>query len=145
MLDPIYPRAHGNVRSLTHWARPGIEPSSSWMLVRSFLLSHNGNSLRGLLKFSFFQHYFVGNEVETQRITLQDNPESKKPPEPVGHDLSLVVLAPYMWRAGYRMSNVWTAMEVTKWQAPKTLLPYLQLSSNSPSISFKAHFKLCLL
>ena len=25
--------AHGNGRSLTHWARPGIEPVSSWMLV----------------------------------------------------------------------------------------------------------------
>ena len=28
-----YPTAHGNPRSLTHWARPGIEPSSSWTLV----------------------------------------------------------------------------------------------------------------
>ena len=26
--------AHSNARSLTHWARPGIEPTSSWMLVR---------------------------------------------------------------------------------------------------------------
>ena len=25
--------AHGNARSLTHWARPGIEPTSSWILV----------------------------------------------------------------------------------------------------------------
>ena len=25
--------ARGNVRSLTHWARPGIEPTSSWILV----------------------------------------------------------------------------------------------------------------
>ena len=25
---------HSNTRSLTHWARPGIEPESSWMLVR---------------------------------------------------------------------------------------------------------------
>ena len=29
-----YTTAHGNARSLTHWARPGIEPVSSWMLVR---------------------------------------------------------------------------------------------------------------
>jgi len=28
-----YPRAHSNTRSLTHWAGPGIEPSSSWILV----------------------------------------------------------------------------------------------------------------
>ena len=26
--------AHGNTGSLTHWARPGIEPVSSWILVR---------------------------------------------------------------------------------------------------------------
>ena len=29
----IYIRAHGNAGSLTHWARPGIEPVSSWTLV----------------------------------------------------------------------------------------------------------------
>ena len=29
-----YTTAHGNKRSLTHWARPGIEPASSWTLVR---------------------------------------------------------------------------------------------------------------
>ena len=28
-----YTTAHRNARSLTHWARPGIEPSSSWILV----------------------------------------------------------------------------------------------------------------
>ena len=29
-----YITAHGNARSLTHWARPGIEPATSWFLVR---------------------------------------------------------------------------------------------------------------
>ena len=29
-----YTTAHGNARSLTHWAGPGIEPASSWILVR---------------------------------------------------------------------------------------------------------------
>ena len=28
-----YTEAHSNAASLTHWARPGIEPSSSWILV----------------------------------------------------------------------------------------------------------------
>ena len=28
-----YTRAHGNTRSLTHWARPGIEPAPSWIPV----------------------------------------------------------------------------------------------------------------
>ena len=27
--------SHSNARSLTHWRRPGIEPASSWILVRS--------------------------------------------------------------------------------------------------------------
>ena len=29
-----YSTAHGNARSLTHWAMPRIEPPSSWILVR---------------------------------------------------------------------------------------------------------------
>ena len=29
-----YTTAHGNAGSLTHWARPGIELSTSWFLVR---------------------------------------------------------------------------------------------------------------
>ena len=28
-----YTTLHSNTRSLTHWARPGIEPASSWILV----------------------------------------------------------------------------------------------------------------
>ena len=30
-----YTTAHGNTGSLTHWARPGTKPVSSWILVRS--------------------------------------------------------------------------------------------------------------
>ena len=33
-MSVTYTTAHSNARSLTHWARLGIEPSSSWMLVR---------------------------------------------------------------------------------------------------------------
>ena len=29
-----YTTAHSNARSLTHWAMPGIEPATSWFLVR---------------------------------------------------------------------------------------------------------------
>ena len=39
-----YTAAHGSAISLTHWARPGIEPATSWFIVRSFLLCHDGNS-----------------------------------------------------------------------------------------------------
>ena len=30
-------------RSLSHWVRPGIEPASSWILVRFVFMSHDGN------------------------------------------------------------------------------------------------------
>ena len=40
-----YGAACSNTRSLTHWARPGIEPASSWRQHGVLnLLSHNGNS-----------------------------------------------------------------------------------------------------
>ena len=32
-VSATYVTAHSNYRSLTHWARPGIEPVSSWILV----------------------------------------------------------------------------------------------------------------
>ena len=32
-MSAVYTTTHGNTRSLTHWARPGIEPASSWILV----------------------------------------------------------------------------------------------------------------
>ena len=46
-----YTAAHGNARSLTHWARPGMEPTSSWTR-RQVLnpLSHNRNSPDSLLE-----------------------------------------------------------------------------------------------
>ena len=33
-LSVSYTTAHGSAGSLIHWARPGIEPATSWMLVR---------------------------------------------------------------------------------------------------------------
>ena len=32
-MSVTYTTAHGNASSLTHWARPGIEPTTSWLLV----------------------------------------------------------------------------------------------------------------
>ena len=39
---PFYDTAHSNAGSLTHLVRPGIEPASSWILVRFLikLLNH---------------------------------------------------------------------------------------------------------
>ena len=51
-----YTTAHGNARSVTHWVRPGIRPTTSWFLVGfhwamtvtprslNFPLSHDSNS-----------------------------------------------------------------------------------------------------
>ena len=33
-MSVTYTTAHGNVGSLTHWARPGMEPAALWILVR---------------------------------------------------------------------------------------------------------------
>ena len=32
-VSVTYTTAHGSARSLTHWERPGIEPTTSWFLV----------------------------------------------------------------------------------------------------------------
>ena len=77
-LQPT-PAACSNARSLTHWARPGVESTSSerqcWLLNP---LSQNGNSLNWyslewhiLLTFSRFNkctHF--GNEKTTQFIVI---------------------------------------------------------------------------
>ena len=42
---------------LNHWARPGIEPITSWFLVGLFLLCHNRNSFFFLPNVMYL-HYF---------------------------------------------------------------------------------------
>ena len=49
-MSATYTTTHNNARSLTHWARPGIEPSSSWKLV-SFISTEPQQEL---LFFFFF-------------------------------------------------------------------------------------------
>ena len=41
--------SHSNARSLTHGARPGIEPTSSWILVRFVIAEPQGELQRGLV------------------------------------------------------------------------------------------------
>ena len=48
----IYTTAHGNSGSFTHWVRPGIEPASSWMLVRSI----NHRTMTGT---PYYLYFFV--------------------------------------------------------------------------------------
>ena len=48
-----YTTLHGDARSLTHWARPGIQPVTSWLLV-GFVSAVPGQELPGaLFKISF--------------------------------------------------------------------------------------------
>ena len=52
-----------NVRSLTHWARPGSKPASSWISAGFLLpLSHNGNSPNVLNYFWLFL-LFTGKQI----------------------------------------------------------------------------------
>ena len=48
--------AHGNVGSLTHWLRPGIKPTSSWILV-GFVSSE---PWRELLSYYLLTAYLIG-------------------------------------------------------------------------------------
>ena len=52
-----YTTAHHNARSLTHGARPGIEPKSSWILVGFLSAEHNGNSHFTFLNFGILFIY----------------------------------------------------------------------------------------
>ena len=69
-----YTTSHGNARPLTHRARPGIEPMSSWILVRFvtteprwelqyfFLEVFNDNHIGGSIG-SVYSHFPVFTEI----------------------------------------------------------------------------------
>ena len=66
VVSVTYTTAHGNAKALTNWVRPGIEPLSSWTLVRSvgpLLLSHAGNSWRAFLKCPCLQSCLLINHI----------------------------------------------------------------------------------
>ena len=68
--------SHGNTGSLTHWARPGIEPASSWMFYN--LLGHS----RNFWTFFFF-FFLVGRREVTvslkHPLVQGQDPQSPKP------------------------------------------------------------------
>ena len=55
-MSVTYTTAHGNAGSLTHWARSGIEPISSWIPVR-FVVAEPQQELQWqhLLKVSYIR------------------------------------------------------------------------------------------
>ena len=50
--------AHSNTASLTHWARQGIEPVSSWILVRFITAEPPRELLKNILNFSLKLYFF---------------------------------------------------------------------------------------
>ena len=54
----VYTTAQGNARSLTHWARPGIEPTSSWIQVK--FVTHRATT-------GTWVPYFLSTEEVKQR------------------------------------------------------------------------------
>ena len=57
-----YITAHGNARSLTHGARPGIELVSSWILVE-FITTGPHQELPFVLYFKFHRFKDMGNRL----------------------------------------------------------------------------------
>ena len=94
-----YTAISGNIRSLTHWVRPGIEPAPSWRQCQfPNLLSHNGKSNFVLLKFlllfrnlmfNVHKSYLTTTDVSESEAYGQANPERNSTWELVLGSLSL--------------------------------------------------------
>ena len=55
-----YTTAHGNTRSLTHWVRPGMEPTSSWIAVGLVSAASQWELQNSDFKPShFYSYYFI--------------------------------------------------------------------------------------
>ena len=63
-----YTTAHGNARSLIHRARPGIEPTSSVMLLRFVSAEPERNSLTLLFFFWSFCLLFLGPHLRYMEV-----------------------------------------------------------------------------
>ena len=69
-LSRICDLHHGNTRSLTHWATPGIEPATSWFLVR-FVSTTPQREFPNPNEFkSSIEKYWKQNEIH-QHLTRQ--------------------------------------------------------------------------
>ena len=66
-----YATAHSNARSLTHWARPGIKPAISWLLVRFVSTAAQWELLILLFWSSAKWHCFLNFSVWDFAISIQ--------------------------------------------------------------------------
>ena len=118
-LWPTYTRAHSNSRFLTHWERPGIEPTASWILGgfltrwammgtpicpvsscirqtgnsqcsrRSWTMTGMGPRLLSTLFFIFPAEYFMGFFLPQQQ-TLLPHPQMMTTLDPMFSSLQRV-------------------------------------------------------
>ena len=66
-----YTTAHGNGRSLTsHWAKPGLEPATSWFLVRFINHCATKGTPDNILFFFFFNFYLLLLDLLPWTLTL---------------------------------------------------------------------------
>ena len=82
-MSTTYTKAHSNARSQTHWARPGIEPMSSWILV-GFIPAESQWELP-LIYFELFIYLFIWSHlchVEVPGPGIKFTPQHRpKPPQ----------------------------------------------------------------
>ena len=65
----IYTIAHGNARSSTHWTRPGMEPKSSWILIR-FIAAEPWGELPKMFKIQKFFPLRSNHQIYGEKTTL---------------------------------------------------------------------------
>ena len=67
----LQPVAHGNTRSLTHSARPGIEPTSSWTLVQLITVEpQQEHQVAGNLEEAGGAHTELGSRIGWQQYFM---------------------------------------------------------------------------
>ena len=67
-VSATYTTAHNNDRSFSHWVRPGIEPTSSWILVR-FLSAEPWQELLVCFSWSHLFFCFVGPHLKHMEVS----------------------------------------------------------------------------
>ena len=80
-LSRICRTAHSNAGSLTLWARSGIKPSSSWILVGFISTEPRWELPQQFLKLSFFDKYLLdlrsvsGTELDPEKLAIVNKTE----------------------------------------------------------------------
>ena len=87
-VSAIYTTAHGNAGSLTHWARPGIGPATSWLPGR-FVNHCATTGTPGFLLFLFLLIVIA----RTSKVMLSSSGKSRHP-----------CLVPYLSRKSFSFS-----------------------------------------